>query len=137
MQAMQPKNISKIHVLTAIKSPLLSSTRSTFHDGIGFKDLLLDPRVLATDCSEELQDKFGTLRLSSSRFTTAHHTTSSKLPLPPSPPSFNGIFPGVPGLAFFFHLFTKRTFGDKCCCLDSGTCECEKLEISFNYFILV
>jgi len=46
---------------------------STFHDGIGFKDLLLDPRVLTADCRQELQDQLRTFCLPGSRLTTANY----------------------------------------------------------------
>lgn len=34
------------------------SSRNTFHDWIGFQDLLFYPRVLATDSGQELQNEF-------------------------------------------------------------------------------
>lgn len=42
----------------------------TFKDGVCLKDLLFNPRVLTTDGCQELQDQFGALSLSCSRFTT-------------------------------------------------------------------
>ena len=35
----------------------------TFQDGVGFQNLLLDPRVFAWYCCQVLQDEFGGLRL--------------------------------------------------------------------------
>ena len=45
----------------------------TFHDWISFQDLLLNPGVLSTDCSQELQDEFGGLCLPSTTLSTDDH----------------------------------------------------------------
>ena len=43
----------------------------TFEDGVGFEDLLLDPRVLPADGRQELQDQLRALRLAGTRLATA------------------------------------------------------------------
>lgn len=48
-----------------------SGSQLTFQDGVGLQDLLLDPRVLAADCGQELKDELRGLSLPSARLTTA------------------------------------------------------------------
>ena len=48
-----------------------SGSQLTFQDGVGLQDLLLDPRMLATDRGEELKDKLGGLGLPGPRLATA------------------------------------------------------------------
>lgn len=43
----------------------------TLQDRVGLQDLLLNPRMLATDGGHELQDELGGLRLASPRLATA------------------------------------------------------------------
>lgn len=42
--------------------------RLTFHNGVGLEDLLFNPRVLARDGSQKLQDQLGGLGLAGARF---------------------------------------------------------------------
>ncbi len=51
---------------------------TTFQNGIGLQNLLLNPRVLATDGRQVLQDQLGALRFSGSRLTTEQSKRTKK-----------------------------------------------------------
>lgn len=48
-----------------------SGSKLTFQDGVSLQDLLLNPRMLAADCSQELKDELGRLSLPGPRLATA------------------------------------------------------------------
>lgn len=52
----------------------------TLQDGVGFQDLLLNPRMLATDGGQELQDELGGLRLASPRLAAAKRVCRDMMP---------------------------------------------------------
>lgn len=51
----------------------------TFQDGVGFQDLLLNPRMLAADGGQELQDELGGLCFPCPRLATAKRRTGTSV----------------------------------------------------------